>query len=165
MKYCWYTVLYWFQACYGVIKKWYTLLKAHYAKYSYHHHTKTYDITDYIPHAVLYIHMNYLFYNWKFMSFYSLHLVCPSPSPTTSGSSLCLWVHCYFVCLFLFLWFSMYVESYGISFSVWLISRSIILSRSIHVVPSGRISSFFMANIPFCICNLSFLSFYILVDT
>ena len=37
------------------------------------------------------------------------------------------------------------------SISIWIISLSIIISRSIHVAANGNISFFFMANIPLCI--------------
>ena len=44
--------------------------------------------------------------------------------------------------------------TYYLSFSVWLTSLSMIISRSIHVVANGIISFFFMANIPLCIYTI-----------
>ena len=65
------------------------------------------------------------------------------PLPPASGdhqSVLFLWV-----CLFVFKIPLIGEIIQDLSFSVWFISLSVIASRSIHVVPNGRISFFFMA--------------------
>ena len=80
----------------------------------------------------------------------SLYLLIPfthsahSPTPlplVTTVCSLYLWVLC-FVCSFvLFFRFHIKVKQY-LLFPIWLISLGIIHSRSIHVVPNGKVSSF-----------------------
>ena len=53
-----------------------------------------------------------------------------------------------------------------LSFSVWLTSLSMIISRSIPVAASGIISFFlWLSNIPLCICTTSSLSNHLSVDT
>ena len=43
-----------------------------------------YGIISYSHHAVHYIPMTYLFYNWKFMLFNSFQLFCPLPLATSN---------------------------------------------------------------------------------
>ena len=40
-------------------------------------HTKLLKFIDYIPFAIYYILVTYLFYNWKFLPLTLLHLFCP----------------------------------------------------------------------------------------
>ena len=65
------------------------------------------NIIDYSHHAVHYIPVTYLFYNWKFVPLETLHPFCLPPNPLPSGihhSVLCI---CEFdfglVCLFIHL--------------------------------------------------------------
>ena len=100
-----------------------------------------------IMFPVLYITSQWtnLFCNWKFVPLNLLHLFhTTQQSPPLWWLPVCslyLWVCFYLVLFFIF---HIQVKSYGICLSVWLISLSIILSRSIHVVVNGKISFFFM---------------------
>ena len=90
---------------------------------------------------------------WKFVPLNLLHLLLSSPNPLPSGYHLfvlCICISVMFVHLFYFLDFT-YVWSYSASSSIWLISLSIIPSRSIRVLADGRISFF----IRYVICNIS----------
>ena len=95
--------------------------------------------------------MTYLFYNWKFIPFDPFHPLClpPTPGLWQPICSLCLWDwgFCLFLVLFLFLFPHVSESIWYLSFSVWLISLSIMPSRSIHVVTNGKISFFLMAEL------------------
>ena len=68
------------------------------------------------------------------------------PLVTVSSFSLSLWVCFYLVNKFICITFySAYKDIIYLSFSMWLTSRSMIISKSIHVVANGTISSFFVA--------------------
>ena len=67
---------------------------------------------------------------------------------------------CYVSSFVLFFRFHGYVKSFGICHSVLLISLSMIPSRSVHVVANGKISFFFIANIPLYIHSTYSLSSY-----
>ena len=78
---------------------------------------------------------------------------CPSLSGNHhSVLCICLFVFVCLVCLFLFLLLLLFVSRIShmseiiryLCFSVWLASLRIILSRSIHLVVNGKISSCFM---------------------
>ena len=71
----------------------------------------------------------------------------PFPLVNTPLFSVSMFVFAFsFVHLFCLLFvFHRWEKSSGVSFSVWLISRSTIPSRSIHAVVNGRIASVFMA--------------------
>jgi len=100
--------------------------------------------------------MNHLFCNWMFIPLNLPHLFHLSLYPHSSGN--CLFVLCIyeFVSVVMFIHLFCFLDSHiseiiwYLSFSVWFISLSIILSRSIHVVTNGKIRFFFfMANILF----------------
>ena len=92
-------------------------------------HTKLLKFIDYIPFAIYYILVTYLFYNWKFLPLTLLHLFCPHlfflPLVTTSFSiSISLFLFC-FVCSFGVFLFAFYVAPVSemmsyLSFSVLL---------------------------------------------
>ena len=91
-----------------------------------------YNIIDYRHHAVHYIPMTYLFYNWKLVCFDPLCQFHPLPIPLplwqTPFCSLYLWFLFCFVCSFVVFLDSTY--KWNLFFSVWLISLSLIPSRS-----------------------------------
>ena len=103
-----------------------------------------YNIVDYIPHAVHFIPMTHLFYNWKFVPLNLPHLFHSSPhTPPLWQPPVCslyLWVcFCFvtFVHLFCFL-DSVYKWNHTVFVFLWLISLNIIPSRSIDVVANGK---------------------------
>ena len=104
--------------------------------------------------AMLYIIMSYLFYNWMFLPVNLSHLLYSSFPPLPSDSTsffLCIWVcFCFimFAHLFVFLE-STYKWNHTVFFFLWLISLSIIPSRSTHVVSNGKTPfSLRLSNIP-----------------
>ena len=94
------------------------------------------------PTPLVTVHVSFMIVPANFILFPH----CPLPSPLWSLSACsqfqCLWLYsaCLFVMLIRFL---LKVRSYGICFTAWLISLSIMLSSSIHAVTKGR-SSFFL---------------------
>ena len=101
--------------------------------------------------TLLFVSMSFCFFPQSFLCLhfypYRLHppsLIIPFFSLSMSLSLFCLVVH-------LFLRFHIWVRSCGnLSFSDWLISLSIMLSRSVHAVVKGKISYFyFYSSIPF----------------
>ena len=116
---------------------------------------------DYIPYEVALKYWLYFlcyvlhpceFYYWQFVLFNPPHLFHLFPSSPLYFSPLrnhyfILWI-CKCVCFVIFspLFFildSTYKWKSDVPFSVWLLSLSIILSRSIHVVTNGKILFFF----------------------
>ena len=91
--------------------------------------------------------MTHLFCYWKFLSLNLPHLFLSFPHPFCPLATICfmyVWLFLFsYVCLFCFLDFT-YKWNYTIFVVLWLISLSIILSRSIYVVANGKISFFFM---------------------
>ena len=76
-----------------------------------------------------------LFYSWKLIPFYPSSLICPPLTPVLwhhpPQSVLCfyelVWLVCFYLtCISEVIWY--------LSFSIWLISISIVMSGSIHVV-------------------------------
>ena len=101
-----------------------------------------YSIMKNSHHAIFYIPLNYLFYNWKIFTFW------PSSLPTSGNHHhsvlyeliFGLFLFCLafkISCISKIIWYS--------SFSVWLTSLGIIASRSIHTVANGKMSFFFKA--------------------
>ena len=115
------------------------------------HHTKMLHN----PHAVHFIPVTHLSCNWKFVSSPSPSPIsffpsCPSPLATTYLFSVFMTVSillCSFICFF----DSTYKWNPHIS-EIWLISLTIILSRSIWVVPNDKIAFIFewLSNIQLC---------------
>ena len=102
------------------------------------------NIIKYSHHAVHYTPVTYLLQNWKFLS-RCLSPILPTPSPTLWQPSifpLYLWV---LFSLFICFVDSTYKWNYMVFVFLWVISLSIILSRSIHVAANGKISFFFTA--------------------
>ena len=98
---------------------------------------------NYGHHAMYYIRMSHLFYNWKFIPSHLPHPSHPLPSLPTSGTTNLFFVSmnpCEF-----FLVHHINETIWYLSFSIWLISPSIMPSRSIHVLANGKISFFLMA--------------------
>lgn len=97
-------------------------------------------------------------------SSFSLH----HPDPFLSGNHynvVCLWVYLFwlFVCCFLFYVPHMREIIWFLSFSAWLTSPSMVLSRSIHVVANDNISLFlWLSSIVLYICTTSSLSNHLL---
>ena len=108
-----------------------------------------YSIVYYNHHAVYYILMTYLFYNWKFVPFDVLHSLLPPP-PSASGNHPSVlnypWA-CFF--LFCFVLDSVSEIIQDLFFSC-LISLGVMPSRAIIVVANGKILFFFLwlNNIP-----------------
>ena len=101
--------------------------------------------------AVHYIPSMYLSFNWKFVSFNQL-------PPVASPPTLCLLVTLSLISFSMSLafWY-LFCLIPELSFFAWLISLSIVLPRSIHIVANGRISSFFMVEsysivVYICVC-------------
>ena len=121
-----------------------------------------YDINDYIPYSVHYISMT--FTNFVTRSLYFLMFLTYFNYPSVllpSGNDqfvLCIYMFaCFAVFVHLFCFSdSMYKWNHTVFFFTWLISFSIIASRSIHFVTDGRISFFYMAElfsvIYICVC-------------
>ena len=94
-----------------------------------------------------------------------------SPSLLPSGNQqfvLCLWACFNFVS---FIYFVLQIPHISeimcyLSFSHWLISLSLILSRSIHAVTKGKISFFLQpSSVPLCKCTTAFLFSHLLMGT
>ena len=103
-----------------------------------------YSIVYFGHHAVYYIQMAYLLYDWKFIPLTIFtHFVPTHPNPPTSGNNQ--FVLCIFVLIIDLFLDTMYKED----FSVFLTSLSIMYSKSIHLVRNGRISLNFYGRITF----------------
>ena len=125
-------------------------------KCSYHLLLHCYSTIDSIPFAAPFTLVTHSFHNWKLSSSPTpLHSFGLFPHPfllcQSSVCTLYLWI-C-FCCLFCFL-NSTYKWNHAVfvflyltyfTFSIWLISLSVIPCRSIHVVTNDKISFFFMA--------------------
>ena len=102
--------------------------------------------------------VTYLFYNWKYVPFYPLHLFClfchPSPLWQQPICSLYLWGS--FFSLFWFLESTRKWSHIVFLFSVWLISLSIVpfwsMSRSIHSWMTKLHSFLWLSSISLCVC-------------
>ena len=128
-----------------------------------------YVITDCIPHSVHFIPVAYLFCNWKFVplnfphlfpSFLhptcclSVPLLCPATIRLFSVS-MTLFLFCLFLCFFVCFLDSTHKWNYTLFVFLWLISLSVILSKSIHVVKNSKISFFLLAYYCVCVCITS----------
>ena len=94
----------------------------------------------------------------------------PPPYPLWQPSvcSLYLWVcFCFIMVLHLFCFLdSQCKKNHMIFVFVWLISLSIITSRSIHVIENGKVTLYlWLSNIPLYIYTTSSLSVNLLMDT
>ena len=116
----------------------------------------------------------HLFCNWKFVPLHLPHLFLSSPHPLSSGSQmfvLCIYNSCFcfvmLIHLFCFL-YSTCTWNHIVFVFIWLISFSIILSRSIHVVANDKILFFFYGVytiIVRCIYTTSLLSICLFMGT
>ena len=94
-------------------------------------------------HTIVYVHefLGFFFFLLNPFTFFT-----QSPKPLSlwqlSVCTLYLWVYFYFISLFCSLDYTYQWDHTVLSFSDWLISLSIVLSRSIHAVTKGK-SSFF----------------------
>ena len=86
--------------------------------------------------------MIYLFYNWKFIPFVQTLPISPNPQPLATTIVIS------FFHFNLFILFISHISDtiQYFSFSVWLISHSIMPSRPSHVVTNGKISFFCMTD-------------------
>ena len=73
-----------------------------------------YSITNYSHHAVPHIPMTHLFFNWKFLYFYFLHLFGPPFSPCLRQTPICYLSMILAFCLFL-IFYSAYDHLYSIN--------------------------------------------------
>ena len=128
-----------------------------------------YIVIDHIPHAVHFISMAHLFCSWKFVPLNLPHLFLSFPISsflsTTYLCSVSITLFLFLLCLFIFLESTYKWNHTVLSFSVRLISLSMVPSRSILVITNGKISFFFMANIPLCMYTTSSLSIHLLMGT
>ena len=101
----------------------------------------------------------YVLYTCSCQTFPLFPPLSPPCSPLVTDSllliSMSLVIFCLLVC------FVDYVPLIGeiiwyLSFTTWLISLSIMLSRSIHAVAKGRSSFFLLHSIPLCKCTIVF---------
>ena len=123
-----------------------------------HHY---YNIIDCIHYAMLFLPVTYSFHDWKLLSPSPLHPFCP-PAPSNHQFSVCIAL----ILLFTYSFFKIPFMSgiiWYLSFSVWLISLSIISCRSKHVVSNGTISYIlWLCNTPFvCVCVCVYCIFLI----
>lgn len=83
---------------------------------------------------------NYLFYNLKYVLLTNFNYFSHPPAHLWQPPicSLIMWVQCFQI-------LRVNKNIKYLSFSAWLISLSIVPSRSTHVITRGRISLFFMA--------------------
>ena len=104
-----------------------------------------YSIINYCHYPVHYIPMTDCFYTWNFLPFDPFNLPLWQ-LPVSTVLYICELSFC--------LLESTYKWNHTVFLFLWLISLSIMLSRSIHVVTNGKIPFFFMAkSIPFmCTC-------------
>ena len=119
--------------------------------------------------SVHYIPVTYLFYNWKFAPLNPLHLLhlfppawLPFPSKSTSLFSVSanLFLFCSICLVFKIPNISEIIQYF---FVVWLISLSVMPSRSTLLKMSRFHSSLWLGNIPSCI-DTSHIFFKIIVD-
>ena len=103
----------------------------------------------YNHHAVYYILMTYLFYNWKFVPFDVLHSLLPHPTLSFWQPSICSQLSLSLFSLFCFILDSVSEIIQDLFFS-YLISLGVMPSRAIIVVANGKILFFFLwlNNIP-----------------
>ena len=105
-------------------------------------------------HAVVHVHGNFFLFAQS---------LCPLTSPASCPSMI--------VSLFCLL--GQFVDEiphmseiiWYLSFSDWLISLSIMSSRSVHTVARGKFFYFFKAKIPLCKCPIVVLSTHLWIDT
>lgn len=108
-----------------------------------------YETNEYFPHAVFFILVTDLVFNWRFVSLYPFHLFCTTPpppalwQPPADSLYLSLFLICLLICFFIFL-HSTYSK---MAFSV-LFHLASIPSKSIHVFGNGKISFLWPGNIP-----------------
>ena len=118
------------------------------------HHTKILHNYWLYSHTVHFIPVTHLFCNWKFVPLNLTHLLLSSPHPSSKHLFVLCIYNSFFVLLCLFICSVFYIPHICeiiqyLSFSVWLISLSIISSRSIHVVEVARLHSLlWLSNIP-----------------
>ena len=134
-----------------------------------YHHTK---IPHKFPHSAHCIPKTHLFCRWKFIPLHLPHWFFSFPHcPTNHLFILCIY-NSVLLCLFSFFFrFYTYMKPWRHVF-LWLISLSMILSRSICVVANGKILFIlflWLSNIPVCVCvcvyTISFLSIHLLMGT
>ena len=132
-------------------------------------HIGYYKLLNRFPCALQWVLINHLLYNSEYTLF-SQSQFFPPPNYFT----YCNYKIDFEICLFLFflnkLFLSLLLNStykwYHMMFvCLWLISLSMITSRSTHVAANGIISCFlWLSNIPLCICTTS-LSIPLSMDT
>ena len=95
-----------------------------------------------------------------------LYSFCPPSTPFLSGDYQS--VLCFFVFFFCFIYLFIYLFIFNIphgseiiwylSFSIWLISLSVIPSNSFNIIANGKISSFLWpSSIPLCVYHIFFI--------
>ena len=113
--------------------------------------------------------MSHLFCTWKFILLNLLHLLFSSPyhnpfwqTPVFSSVSITVYMFCYISSFVLFFNFSPISETIKfVFFFISFISLSLISSRSLQVVPNGKIHSFYGWIIPLCVCICMYIYMYI----
>ena len=103
-------------------------------------HTKLLQYYDHIPYAAYYIPVAYLLYTWRFI----IHQYSPTFPPLLyhplCSVSMSLFSFCMFALFFYILTYSWECKVFVF---LWLISLSIVLSRSIMLSKMARFHSFF----------------------
>ena len=112
----------------------------------YHH--SYHNIIDYIPYAVYFICITHLLCNYKFLPSNPFFLLCPNtytPLLWQPPASFLYLRVCFSLVSFV-LFFRFYISEiiWYLSFSVWLISLSLIPTGSIHVITNDKTLFFFM---------------------
>ena len=163
LKYSWFTILYLFQVYHIVIQYF-----AYYIPFKVILKYWLYSLCCTIyPHSlfILYILVCILSSPTSILSL--LSLLSPLVTTNLLSVSVNLFLFCYiFLFIYLFLDFTYKLWYSTCFFSVWLISLSIILSRSIYVAANGRISFFlWLSSISLHIHTLPFLGIHLLIDT
>ena len=112
----------------------------------YHH--SYHNSIDYIPYAVYFICITHLLCNYKFLPSNPFLLLCPNtytPLLWQPPASFLYLRVCFSLVSFV-LFFGFYISEiiWYLSFSVWLISLSLIPTGSIHVITNDKSLFFFM---------------------
>ena len=129
------------------------------------HHTETLHNYWLYSWSVHFIFVTHLFCNWKFVTFH-LHLFLSFPHTSSSWQPPLFHVSITVflfddVCLLVFFFLQIGEIIHYLPISVWLISLSIIPSRSTHFVTNGKISFFFYGWVIFhCVPPLLYLLIY-----
>ena len=141
----------------------YTFQSDHHVKSSYCLSSSYKDKTWLLTIFPTQIHLTHVLCYWKSVSLNLPHLI--SLLPPLPGSHLfVLCIYDYFhlvICVYLFCFLDFTCKWNAVFVFLWLVSLSVVLSRSIYVVTNGKISIFFVDKKYFIVCVCIYIYIHI----